>query len=93
METTQHKPLVGTKEEHRNWADHPITQAFLLYLVNEFEANKQRWSEGFYTEETVDGTAQKNAKAIGKQEAIHDAYHEACRGDFLTLLEEEEDQE
>jgi hypothetical protein len=33
---------------------------------------KDNWAAGNYTEETVEGTAQQNAKAIGRYQALED---------------------
>lgn len=48
-------------------------------LAFKYEFEKDAWANGSYTTESVEGTAQKNAEAIGKVSAYLDL-EEAIRG-------------
>jgi hypothetical protein len=47
------------------WLELEPTKELIKVLNEKIEEMKESWSDGVYTTETVDGTAQANAKAIG----------------------------
>ena len=54
-----------SKEDKIAWRQLPMTQALLLQLKAWFVANFEEWANGSLTSESVEGTAQLNAKAMG----------------------------
>lgn len=54
------------------WQAMNCTKEFLQYLKEEIEVGKEAWTTGMFTAETAEGTAQLNAKALGKIEALKD---------------------
>lgn len=47
------------------WLNHPSTKALIQDLVDGINEAMDCWSNGDYTAETSEGTAQRNAKALG----------------------------
>lgn len=59
-----------TKEEYVAWLDHPLTKALRLHIQADVEDLKDQWVNGDFTHESVEGTNQRNAQALGRaQEA------------------------
>lgn len=58
-----------SKEE---WKHSDITKRLVKQLNEDLESIKEKWLRGAYTHETVEGTAQLNAEALGKAQAISD---------------------
>jgi len=52
------------------WKHHPETKRLHNYLKRISGELMEAWANGQYTTESTEGTAQLNAKAIGKYEAI-----------------------
>lgn len=59
-----------TNEEKRQWQGHPCTEALILTLRGDYLDHHSFWEGGEFTSENAEGTAQKNAKALGTLEAI-----------------------
>lgn len=59
-----------TQEEIYQWSKHPCTQAVLYTLHGDYMDHHTAWENGVFTDSNADGTAQKNAKAMGSMEAI-----------------------
>lgn len=53
------------KVEYEDWLTHPVTKEFFQLLKAKREDIKERWAMGAFTDETLDGTKQLNAEAIG----------------------------
>ena len=62
----------ATEAEREEWRAHPQTQAFLAWLQENRETLKESWANGHLTTESLDGTKQVNAEAIGKCQAFDD---------------------
>ena len=58
------------REEVRVWCNHPITKSLKLSLTGDLSGHFEGWSNGEFTGENSDQTAQKNAKALGGVAAI-----------------------
>lgn len=59
-----------TEDEIKNWLDHPCTQALRLTLKGDYIDYHKNWENGSFVDQSVEGTAQRNAKALGAIEAI-----------------------
>lgn len=57
-------------DEVKGWMHHPVTEAHLKRLKEAQEEIKESWANGVYTTESIEGTAQKNAEAIGAYRQI-----------------------
>lgn len=57
-------------DEIRQWRTHPCTEALMLTLRGDYLDHHSMWEGGGFTSESVEGTAQKNSKALGTLEAI-----------------------
>lgn len=55
------------------WFEMPETKALIKDLETRIQDIKDQWAEGNFTRDTVDGTSQKNAEAIGFISGIVDA--------------------
>lgn len=85
--------LKVSPDNYEFWLNHPITAELLKTLDNDFEALKQAWALGFFTAESKDGTIQKNAKNLGKSEALLEMHAAITDGTFVTFVDsDEEDQ-
>ena len=60
----------ATQAKFEDWSAHPVTVAFLQFLMREQEALKARWAGGEFTHVEQYATAISNAKAIGQCEMI-----------------------
>lgn len=60
------------KEEWNEWLQHPVTVAFREHLASLKERIKEDWAAGFFTDESSEGTAQKNAVALGQHQLLED---------------------
>lgn len=60
---------VGKLEAH-SWLNHPCTKALALRLEGDLRCIIEEWMAGVHTDSSAYGTAQKNAEAIGKLQAI-----------------------
>jgi len=56
--------------EIRNWQAHPCTQFVLKKMAAEVLSYHINWQSGAFTEESEDGTIQKNASALGAMGAL-----------------------
>lgn len=62
-----------TKEEAKAWHQHPCTQSLLSSIQGDMCGILNMWLEGGYSnEESVDVTAQRQAKARGMSQALDD---------------------
>lgn len=59
-----------TKEEYIQWLSSSCTKALILELAAERETIRDSWEEGDFTEESVDGTAQRSAQYLGRCQKI-----------------------
>lgn len=60
-------------DEYRAWREHPCTKALLYSLDADISGILSFWIAGAYSEsDSVDGTAQAQAKARGMAQAIND---------------------
>lgn len=57
-------------EEKQQWLQHTCTQALLKTMQADYIDYHRAWENGHFEAESVDGTAQRNAKAKGVLEAI-----------------------
>lgn len=60
---------VVTKAERETWLRHPCTQALKQALYGDFMGIYDSWGNGEFTKDSVDATAQANAKALGQIQA------------------------
>ena len=60
------------KEEWSEWMQHPVTSAFFKHLRHLQGTIQDDWAAGIYTSESSEGTAQKNAVALGQYRLIED---------------------
>jgi hypothetical protein len=63
-----------TPEEAMAWINHPITTALMATLKGDYENLITAWTEGDFTTESLDGSLQKNANAIGKVQSITEIF-------------------
>lgn len=59
-----------TKAEILEWKDSSVTRYLMDFMREEFEELKNQWANADFTTESVDGTAQLNARAIGEIKAL-----------------------
>jgi len=57
-------------DQKQSWFKHPATQSLLRTLMGDYIDYHEAWENGGFVTESADGTAQKNAKALGALEAI-----------------------
>ena len=55
------------------WLEMPETRALIKDLETRIQDLKDQWETGNFTRETSDGTAQKNAEAIGFVSGLREA--------------------
>jgi hypothetical protein len=60
------------KAEWDEWKSHPVTQDFFKAMRNRKDELLEDWVRGSYTTESVDGTAQRNALALGRVHMLTD---------------------
>jgi hypothetical protein len=53
-----------------DWRRSEYTQQMIMDIKEEMDVLLRKWADGDFTHETSEGTAQKNAKAIGQYEAL-----------------------
>jgi Sec-independent protein translocase protein TatA len=61
-----------SESDFKEWLLHPVTVEFRKAMSNRREELKEDLAEGAFTTETVDGTAQQTAKAIGQIQMLKD---------------------
>lgn len=54
-----------TDNDRREWAFHPVTREFLELLAGNRQTTLEAWARSAYVGETIEQTAQANAKALG----------------------------
>jgi hypothetical protein len=59
-------------EEWKEWLGHPVTQIFREYMQELLVSIRDDWAAGVYTDPSAEGTAQKNAVALGQYRQIED---------------------
>lgn len=59
-----------TPEEFNDWRKHPVTQAYMQYLVNLREAGKEEWAQEGYLSELGERTLQLNAAGIARVQLL-----------------------
>lgn len=59
-----------SREEYLEWLRHPVTQAYRQFLRTRLQESKDMWAEGCFTRESVEGTVQLNANALGRAEIL-----------------------
>ena len=59
-----------TPIEIQDWKDNLITKSLILRLAGDKLTLNKEWEAGDYTAESVEGTAQKNARALGAVQSI-----------------------
>lgn len=77
--------MILTEEEVLEWKSHQVTKEWFKYLKRLREDMKDAWSNGVFTGESSEATAQLNANALGKIQMLADL----LESDFLTTEEEE----
>lgn len=60
------------KEEWSEWLQHPVTVAYRKGLIAMKGAIQNDWAAGVYTAESSEGTAQRNAVALGQFRLLED---------------------
>ena len=68
------------KEEWDEWLQHPVTIEFRKAMQTRLDELKNDWANGGYTTETVDGTAQLNARSLGKAQMLSDLLEATYEG-------------
>jgi hypothetical protein len=61
-----------TSEDFDDWLTNPVTEVFRKHLGKMVEQTKGDWASGLYTAESSEGTAQKNAVALGSIRILED---------------------
>jgi hypothetical protein len=51
--------------DRKEWAHHPVTQAFLSDLKETRQSTREAWGRGNLTRASIDETIQVNSEAIG----------------------------
>lgn len=69
-----------TLDEWKEWKLHPVTIEFFSSVKARIEDKKDQWANGNFTEETIDGTSQRNAEAIGAVVALSDLLETSYEG-------------
>jgi len=54
------------------WLSHDETIRMKKKLQEDLQGMLNGWMNGYFTTESIEGTAQKNAEALGKVQAIQD---------------------
>ena len=73
------------EEELKAWANHPMTQCLKYTLMGDGAGYFESWSNGNFTGQSTDETAQLNAKALGGVDALDSLLawiEDAPRGDL-----------
>lgn len=60
------------KAEWDEWLLHPVTQEFRKAIKGRIQELKDQWANGAFSTESLDGTKQLNAEAIGKVQMLQD---------------------
>lgn len=76
--------MILTEEEVLEWKAHQVTKEWFKYLRRLREDIKEAWSNGVFTGESSEATAQLNASALGKIQMLSDLLD----SDFLIADEE-----
>lgn len=58
------------KQDLVSWTEHPVTKSLGRILLGDYMSIQEEWTNGVYTTDTCEGTAMKNAKALGEQQTI-----------------------
>ncbi len=58
---------------NHEWKQHEMTREYVQRLKDAITDAQERWSNGYYTHETAEGTAQKNAEVLGFIAGIREA--------------------
>lgn len=66
---------IVTRQDKADWKTHPVTKEFFKELGIAREAILEEWAAGGYTEESSEGTAQKNACALGNLQMIEQIWN------------------
>lgn len=69
-----------TLEEWKEWKQHPVTSEFFKAMSNRVEDIKTQWANGHFTAESVEGTKQLNANALGKVDILLDLMETSYEG-------------
>ena len=91
--TPIHEALFGFKENPptperlKSWKSERTTKYLIAIFKSEIEDIKDNWAAAYYTGESVDHTAQRNAEAIGRVLQLRETI------DTLESLGEEESEE
>ena len=75
-----------TKDEISGWLLHPVTEAHINRLKEAKEEIKEYWASGGYTTESIEGTIQKNAEAIGSIRQIEEILIDVENMEFADEL-------
>lgn len=67
---SQNQLEIVSKEEILAWYEHPCTQALKLALEGDYIEVIEEWANGTYTDNTAEGTAMLNAKALAQAQSI-----------------------
>ena len=60
------------EQEFLEWKKHPVTEKLYRLLEDRKATIMEGWAAGQFTEASSDGTAQKNAEALGMIRAVMD---------------------
>lgn len=60
------------KEEWSEWLQHPVTVAYRRHMTERLREIQDEWAAGVYTSESSEGTAQRNAVALGQYRLLQD---------------------
>ena len=74
------KEVILSEEEVLEWKTHQVTKEWFKYLRGLREDMKEAWSNGVFTGESSEATAQMNAQALGKIQMLADL----LESDFLN---------
>lgn len=77
--------MILSETEVLEWKKHQVTKEWFKYLRGLREDMKEAWSNGVFTGESSEATAQLNANALGKIQMLADL----LESDFLITEEEE----
>jgi hypothetical protein len=59
-----------SQEEIQGWKNHPVTKEYFKMMKQLREELLEQWANSNFTAETSEGTAQLNAKALGKVQLL-----------------------
>lgn len=79
--------MILSEDEVLEWKKHQVTREWFRYLRRLREDTKEAWSNGVFTGESSEATAQLNANALGKIQLLLDL----IESDFLITEEETDD--